>query len=181
MKVFAGPIGLNLLGNLDQRGLKGLSIWHDGPVYVFTKGAPAVMPEKPEGQKMRVAPSKPLEMMLGKAGATSISMPATEVYLALQQSVANGVVSTPTYAAPARWGEVLTLDDALAMGRRRLCTDHQQGELGQARCQPTGGADARYQGFREVESRTDAREHPRLGSRIGGGRHEDQRSHAGAA
>jgi C4-dicarboxylate-binding protein DctP len=108
MKVFAGPIGLELLRNLDQRGLKGLSIWHDGPVYVFTKGAPALMPENLKGWKMRVAPSKPLEMMLGKAGATSISMPATEVYLALQQGVANGVVSTPTYAAPARWGEVLT-------------------------------------------------------------------------
>jgi C4-dicarboxylate-binding protein DctP len=108
MKVFAGPIGLELLGNLDQRGLKGLSIWHDGPVYVFTKGEPALTPDTLKGRKMRVAPSKPLEMMLGKAGATSISMPATEVYLALQQGVANGVVSTPTYAAPARWGEVLT-------------------------------------------------------------------------
>ncbi len=108
MKVFAGPVGLELLGNLDQRGLKGLSIWHDGPVYVFTKGDPALTPDTLKGRKMRVAPSKPLEMMLGKAGATSISMPATEVYLALQQGVANGVVSTPTYAAPARWGEVLT-------------------------------------------------------------------------
>jgi len=107
IKVFSGPIGLNLLGKLDQRGLKGLSIWHDGPVYVFTKGAPALTPESLKGQKMRVAPSKPLEAMLGKVGATSISMPATEVYLALQQGVANGVVSTPTYAAPARWGEVL--------------------------------------------------------------------------
>ena len=108
IKVFSGPIGLDLLGKLDQRGLKGLSIWHDGPVYVFTKGAPALTPESLKGQKMRVAPSKPLEAMLGKVGATSISMPATEVYLALQQGVANGVVSTPTYAAPARWGEVLT-------------------------------------------------------------------------
>jgi len=108
MKVFAGPIGVGLLNKLDNSGLKGLSIWHDGPVYAFTKGEPALTPASLKGQKVRVAPSKPIETMLEKIGATSISMPATEVYLALQQGVANGVITTPTYAAPARWGEVLT-------------------------------------------------------------------------
>lgn len=108
IKVFAGPTGVGLLGKLDRSGLKGLSIWHDGPVYAFTKGEPALTPASLKGQKVRVAPSKPIEMMLEKIGATSITMPATEVYLALQQGVANGVITTPTYTAPARWGEVLT-------------------------------------------------------------------------
>ncbi|WP_046866754.1 TRAP transporter substrate-binding protein [Microvirga massiliensis] len=108
IEVFGGPIGQTLLGKLDQRGLKGLSIWHDGPVYAFTKGEPALTPDALKGQKVRVAPSKPIEMMLQNIGATSITMPATEVYLALQQGVVNGVITTPTYTAPARWGEVLT-------------------------------------------------------------------------
>lgn len=107
MDVFAGKTGKELLGRLESKGLIGLSIWHDGPVYAFTTGAPADVPETLKGVKVRVAPSKPIEAMLGKIGATSISMPATEVYLALQQGVVQAVVTTPTYAAPAKWGEVL--------------------------------------------------------------------------
>jgi len=108
IEVFSGEVGQSLLAKLDSRGLKGLGIWIDGPVYAFTRGEPAVTPSVMKSMKMRVAPSKPLEALLQKAGAAPISMPATEVYLALQQNVANGVVSTPTYAAPAKWGEVLT-------------------------------------------------------------------------
>ena len=105
--VFSGEIGQTLLAKLDSRGLKGVAIWHDGPVNVFTRDEPALTPASLKGLKMRVAPSKPLELMLQKAGAAPIGMPAPEVYLALQQNVASGVVTTPTYAAPARWGEVL--------------------------------------------------------------------------
>lgn len=108
MEIFSGEIGQSLLAKLDSRGLKGLAIWHDGPVYAFTRGEPAVTPGVLKGMKVRVAPSKPLEALLQKSGAAPISMPATEVYLALQQGVVNGVVTTPTYAAPAKWGEVLT-------------------------------------------------------------------------
>ncbi|MBJ3774150.1 TRAP transporter substrate-binding protein [Acuticoccus mangrovi] len=107
MEVFSGEIGQKLLANLESRRLKGLAIWHDGPVYTFTTDKPATTPDVLSGMKVRVAPSKPLESMLSKAGAAPISMPATEVYLALQQGTVDGVVTTPTYAAPARWGEVL--------------------------------------------------------------------------
>lgn len=140
IEVFSGEIGQFLLGKLDSKGLKGLAIWHDGPVYAFTRGEPATLPDVLKGMKVRVAPSKPLEALLQKAGAAPISMPATEVYLALQQGVVNGVVTTPTYAAPARWGEVLTTMTrgalwgvggyGLAMNKRsweRLSPDQQKG------------------------------------------------------
>lgn len=107
MDAYSGPVGQELLQRLDAKGLKGLSMWHDGPVYAFTVGEPAVTPEAYKGLKVRVAASKPQEALLSKVGATTISMPATEVYLALQQGVARAVITTPTYAAPARWGEVL--------------------------------------------------------------------------
>ncbi|RYF37010.1 MAG: TRAP transporter substrate-binding protein [Comamonadaceae bacterium] len=107
MDAYNGPIGVELLKRLEPKGLRGLAMWHDGPVYAFTTGAPAASPEAFKGLKVRVAASKPQEALLSKVGATTISMPATEVYMALQQGVASGVISTPTYAAPARWGEVL--------------------------------------------------------------------------
>jgi C4-dicarboxylate-binding protein DctP len=107
MDAYSGPVGQELLQRLDSKGLKGLAMWHDGPVYAFTVGEPAVTPEAYKGLKVRVAASKPQEALLSKVGATTISMPATEVYLALQQGVARAVITTPTYAAPARWGEVL--------------------------------------------------------------------------
>ena len=107
MDAYSGPIGQELLQRLDSKGLKGLAMWHDGPVYAFTVGDPAVTPDAFKGLKVRLAASKPMEALLNKVGATTISMPATEVYLALQQGVAKGVVTTPTFAAPARWGEVL--------------------------------------------------------------------------
>ena len=107
MEIFAGEIGQELLGKLDDRGLKGLAIWHDGPIYAFTTGEPPSDPAALKGQKVRVAPSKPQEMLLEKVGATPVGMPGTEVFLALQQGAVTGVVTTPTFAAPSGWGEVL--------------------------------------------------------------------------
>jgi len=107
MQAYNGPIGQELLQRLDSKGLKGLAMWHDGPVYAFTVGEPALTPDVYKGLKVRVAASKPQEALLSRIGAATISMPATEVYLALQQGVARAVITTPTFAAPSRWGEVL--------------------------------------------------------------------------
>ncbi|WP_320178917.1 TRAP transporter substrate-binding protein DctP [Roseovarius pacificus] len=107
MEVFSGSVGEKLLGTLENRGLVGLGIWHDGPVYVFTRDEPVTSADGLAGKKIRVFPSKPLESFLEKVGASPVSMPATEVYLALQQGTVDGVLTTPTYAAPAQWHEVL--------------------------------------------------------------------------
>lgn len=107
MDAYSGPVGHELLERLDSKGLKGLAMWHDGPVYAFTTGEAAVTPGSYKGVKVRVAASKPQEALLSSIGAATISMPATEVYLALQSGVMSAVITTPTYAAPARWGEVL--------------------------------------------------------------------------
>lgn len=116
MQAYNGPVGEKLLERLSSKGLKGLAMWHDGPVYAFTTGEPAITPEAYKGLKVRVAASKPQEALLSKVGATVISMPATEVYMAIQQGVAQGVITTPTYAAPARWGEVLKTMTRISWG-----------------------------------------------------------------
>jgi len=117
VQTFAGPVGNELLSRLSSRGMVGLSIWHDGPVYLFSKGKPIETPEDMAGRKIRVAPSRPLEAGLDAVNATAVSIPATEVYLALQQGVADSVLTTPTYAGPAKWDEVLEYGNKLMFGQ----------------------------------------------------------------
>ncbi len=113
----AGPVGDELLSRLSSRGMTGLAIWHDGPVYLFSKGAPITAPKDMTGRKVRVAPSRPLEAGLGSVNATAVAIPATEVYLALQQGVADSVLTTPTYVGPAKWNEVLEYGNKLMFGQ----------------------------------------------------------------
>lgn len=107
VKNFKGATGKKLLASLEQHGLTGLAIWHDGPVYLFMKDKPATSIDDVKGKKIRTAPSKPLEEALRQLGAIPISLPATEVFLALQQGVAHGVLTTPTFAYASRWDDVL--------------------------------------------------------------------------
>lgn len=116
INIFAGKIGDELLGRLSSRGMTGLGIWHDGPVYLFSDGEPIKTPAELKGRKVRVAPSRPLEAALAAAGASSVSIPATEVYLALQQGVADSVITTPTYVGPAKWDEVLASGSKIILG-----------------------------------------------------------------
>lgn len=116
VKVFAGPVGQNLLTTLRERQLEPLSIWHDGPVYLFTTDVTVTRPEEMRGRSVRVVATRSLEMSLENLGSTPVSMPAGEVYLALQQGVMNSVLTTPTYAGPAKWGEVLKTGTRMMWG-----------------------------------------------------------------
>lgn len=107
MGAVAGDLGRDLMARLERVGLIGLAIWHDGPGYLFVKGEPVRTIEDIAGRKIRVFPSAPLEEGLRTVGAIPVSILASEVYLALQQGVVEGVITTPTYAAPARWYEVV--------------------------------------------------------------------------
>lgn len=116
VSVFGGPVGQNLLQRLPARGLTPLGIWHDGPVYIFTKQNPVTRPEQMKGLKTRTVATRALESMLGKTGAVPVTMPAGDVYLALQQGVMDAVLTTPTYAGPARWNEVLKTGTRMMWG-----------------------------------------------------------------
>ena len=116
LKHFEGPIGQRLLAGLEKNGLKGLAIWHDGPIYLFLKDKPAESLDDVKGKKIRTAPSKPLEEGLRQLGAFPVSLPGPEVFLALQQGVISGVLTTPTFALTSRWDEVLKGMTKVLMG-----------------------------------------------------------------
>jgi tripartite ATP-independent transporter DctP family solute receptor len=116
LKNFEGPIGQRLLAGLERNGLKGLAIWHDGPIYLFLKDKPAEKLDDVKGKKIRTAPSKPLEEGLRLLGAFPVSLPGPEVFLGLQQGVISGVLTTPTFALTSRWDEVLKGMTKVLMG-----------------------------------------------------------------
>jgi len=113
---FKGSVGKKLLADLKSHGLKGLAIWHDGPIYLFMRDKPAEKLEDVRGKKIRTVPSKPLEEAIRQLGAIPISLPAPEVFLALQQGVADGVLTTPTFAYASRWDDVLKGMTEVLMG-----------------------------------------------------------------
>lgn len=115
MGMLAGDLGRDLLSELESIGLKGMGIWHDGPGYLFLKDEPVTDPDNLEGHRIRLFPSAPLEAGIRASGAVPVSMPAPDVYLSLQQGLIDGVVTAVTYAAPARWYEVLKAGTRMTM------------------------------------------------------------------
>ncbi len=115
MDMLAGELGRELLDKLEKVHLKGMGIWHDGPGYLFIKEDPITKPSQLEGRKIRLFPSAPLEEGVRAAGGIPVSMPAPDVYLSLQQGLIEGVITAVTYAAPARWYEVVKGATRMAM------------------------------------------------------------------
>lgn len=107
MSVLEGDIGQELLKNLERFKVHGLGLWHDGPGYLYSSEKPLLKPADMSGMKVRVTPSAPLEAGVRAAGGLPVSIPAPDVYLGLQQGLVNGVITTVTLAASARWYEVL--------------------------------------------------------------------------
>jgi C4-dicarboxylate-binding protein DctP len=107
MDTLQGPIGQEMLGQLDRVGLQGMGVWHDGPGYLFMRQTPVTKPEELKGKKIRVFPSAPLEAAVRAPGGIAVSLPAADVFLGLQQGTIEGVITAVTYAGPAKWDEVL--------------------------------------------------------------------------
>lgn len=88
-KVTQGPIGRQLLGRLETKGLAGLAFW-DNSFRQYTSNRPIRVPADLKGQKVRIQSSKVFEGMLRKVGAMPQVMAFSEVYQALQSGVIDG-------------------------------------------------------------------------------------------
>jgi C4-dicarboxylate-binding protein DctP len=88
-KVTQGPVGKQLLGKLDAKGIKGLSFWDNG-FKSFSANKPLKTPADFKGVKMRIQSSKVLEAQMRSVGAMPQVMAFSEVYQALQTGVVDG-------------------------------------------------------------------------------------------
>jgi C4-dicarboxylate-binding protein DctP len=88
-KVTQGPVGKQLLGKLEAKGIRGLAFWDNG-FKSFSANKPLRTPDDFRGLKMRLQSSKVLEAQMRAVGALPQVMAFSEGYQALQTGVVDG-------------------------------------------------------------------------------------------
>lgn len=88
-KITNGPVGAQLLGKLEAKGIRGLAYWDNG-FKSFSANTPIKTPADLKGKKMRIQSSKVLEAQMRGIGALPQMMAFSEVYQALQTGVVDG-------------------------------------------------------------------------------------------
>ena len=89
----ASEAGQELLGAMEDKGLKGLAYWHNG-MKQLSAGKPLLEPADAKGLKFRIQESDVLEEQFRELGANPQKMGFAEVYGALQQGVVDGQENT---------------------------------------------------------------------------------------
>ncbi|HEX4844193.1 MAG TPA: TRAP transporter substrate-binding protein [Limnobacter sp.] len=93
--VTEGPIGKDLLAQLEDRGILGLAYWDNG-FKVMSANTPLLRPEDLKGKRMRIQPSRVLEAQMETLGATPIPLAFSDVYTALETGLADGTENPPS-------------------------------------------------------------------------------------
>lgn len=86
-KVLDGPIGDQLLADLDKHQLKGLAFWENGFRHFTNSREPVKTPDQGKGLKLRTMENKIHMAAFKAAGISPTPMAWAEVYPALQQKV----------------------------------------------------------------------------------------------
>jgi len=94
-RVTNGPIGKNLFKRLESKGIIGLAYWDNG-FKVMSANRPLITPADFLGMKMRVQPSKVLDLQMRRLGASPQVMAFSEVHRALETGVVDGTENPPS-------------------------------------------------------------------------------------
>ncbi len=89
-KTLDGPVGSELKGMADKKGIKVLGFWEVGFRNITNNKRPIQSPKDMEGLKIRVQQSKVYIEMMKSLGAIGTPIAFTELYSALQQGVVDG-------------------------------------------------------------------------------------------
>lgn len=104
-KITDGEVGQELLGLLDEKGIKGLAYWDNG-FKVMSANSPIESPDDFLGLKMRIQSSKILEAQMLALDAVPQVLPFSEVYQALQTGVVDGTENPPSNMFTQKMHEV---------------------------------------------------------------------------
>lgn len=104
-KITEGPVGEEMLGLLDAKGIKGLAFWDNG-FKIMSANTPVVYVDDFLGLKMRIQSSKILEAQMQALGAVPQVMAFSEVYQALQTGVVDGTENPPSNMYTQKMNEV---------------------------------------------------------------------------
>lgn len=89
-KVMDGPIGQELLKDLEKNRMKGLAFWEIGFRHITTSNRSIRVPDDLKGVKIRTTPNPAHIEAFKILGANPVPMPYTELYLALQTGTVDG-------------------------------------------------------------------------------------------
>ena len=89
-KVLDGPIGKQLLADVDKAGFKGLAFWENGFRHLTNNKVAGKTPEEAKGLKIRTMENKSHMLAFKTAGLNPTPMAFSELYSALQQGVIDG-------------------------------------------------------------------------------------------
>ncbi len=98
-KVLDGPVGKEMLKELEKSGLVGLGYYDAGARSFYAKSKPINTPEDIKGLKIRVQQSKIFVDTVNGLGASATPMGYGEVYGGLQTGVIDGAENNP----PSLW------------------------------------------------------------------------------
>jgi C4-dicarboxylate-binding protein DctP len=94
-RVTKGPIGRELLKKLEPKGITGLAYWDNG-FKVMSSNRRLRVPADFKGQKMRIQPSKVLDIQMRALGANPQALAFGDVYEALKNGVVDGTENPPS-------------------------------------------------------------------------------------
>lgn len=89
-KVLDGPIGKQLLADVDKSGFKGLAFWENGWRHLTNNKVAAKTTDEAKGLKIRTMENKAHILAFKTAGLNPTPMAYSEVYSALQVGVIDG-------------------------------------------------------------------------------------------
>ncbi|WP_299358951.1 TRAP transporter substrate-binding protein [uncultured Paracoccus sp.] len=104
-QVTDGEIGQQMLGRLEEKGIKGLAFWDNG-FKIMSANSPLQSPDDFLGLKMRIQSSKILEAQMEALGALPQVMAFSEVYQGLQTGVVDGTENPPSNMYTQKMHEV---------------------------------------------------------------------------
>jgi len=91
--VTQGPIGKQLLDQLDAKGIKGLAFWDNG-FKQMSANKPLRKPDDFKGLRMRIFSSKVLDAQMRALGAQPQVLAASEIYTSMQSGLVDGGENT---------------------------------------------------------------------------------------
>ena len=91
--VTQGPIGKQMLDQLDAKGIKGLAFWDNG-FKQMSANKPLKKPDDFKGLKMRIFSSKVLDAEMRSLGAQPQVLAASEIYTSMQSGLVDGGENT---------------------------------------------------------------------------------------
>lgn len=93
-RITEGPIGKDILGQLEAKGIVGLGYWNNG-FKILSANSPLRQPDDMLGLKVRIQSSRVIEEQMTALGALPQVLAFSEAYQALSSGVVDGTENPP--------------------------------------------------------------------------------------